>query len=477
MASVPGCRADVFLSYTSRDNQTASGDGWVTAFQTRLGIALSQELGEDAVIFRDGRSDGAEMLTPEVEFQLRHAATFIPILSPSYHRSAWWQLELQGFQEWVRQRESLRTGGRSRVIKVVRKPLEADVHKLGVLPDAPCYDFFQRDAASHFTYDVPLDSEPYTLLISRLAQEIKAVLVALSRDRTVYLGVAQPGLEEQRRKLERELVDREYRVLSADPAAPAPVPEAQLRESLAACGLSVHFAAPYGTSPPAARGETGLHQSEMRLAAELDVQRVVSAQETGSPEGSPQDLARLLDGDARPDRVDLLMNKTTQTLKETVLERLKGSAVPVPQTGPRVVYLICDRRDHPWLVENDARRVQGHLNALGLEVKVPLGDDAKPDEFSRDNRRKLKECDAVLIYWGDATQGWFDERLSELKQAQGWRRARRFDAKWAYLSNPPNPVKINYATLETDGLVRAFSHFAPELLEPFVQTVRGRAAK
>jgi hypothetical protein len=99
------------------------------------------------------------------------------------------------------------------------------------------------------------------------------------------------------------------------------------------------------------------------------------------------------------------------------------------------------------------------LLSLGFEVKVPLAEHDAPAEFSRDNRTKLKQCDAVLLYWGTARQAWFDQRLVELTQARGWRQGREFAALGAYVAEPENPVKQNYETRELDELIKQFDAF------------------
>src|SRR6185436_15684533 len=134
---------------------------------------------------------------------------------------------------------------------------------------------------------------------------------------------------------------------------------------------------------------------------------------------------------------------------------------PVDKAGSRKlvrIYLVCDRQDHPLLEENRARRLRDHLMSLGFEVKLPLADDDGA-QFSKDNRTKLKQCDAVLVYWGSARQGWFDRRLEELEQARGWRQGRAFAALGAYVAEPGGPVKENYETRELDELIKQFDSF------------------
>jgi hypothetical protein len=128
--------------------------------------------------------------------------------------------------------------------------------------------------------------------------------------------------------------------------------------------------------------------------------------------------------------------------------------------GPRKlvrVYLVCDRNDHPLLEPNRARILRDHLLTLGFEVKLPLADHDDA-QFSKDNRTKLKQCDAVLLYWGTSRQAWFEQRVGELEQARGWRRGKEFAALGAYVADPGGPIKENYETRELE-LIKQLDSF------------------
>jgi hypothetical protein len=151
----------------------------------------------------------------------------------------------------------------------------------------------------------------------------------------------------------------------------------------------------------------------------------------------------------------VLFDPPTSALKDTVLRTLEKPQDTSSQRLVRV-YLICELQDHPLLAANRARSLRNYLVQLGFEVKVPLAEGGGNAEFSRDNRKKLRTCDGVLLYWGGSRQGWFEERLIELTQALGWRRGKSFAASAAYVADPPNPVKENYETREVDELIKQF---------------------
>ena len=97
--------------------------------------------------------------------------------------------------------------------------------------------------------------------------------------------------------------------------------------------------------------------------------------------------------------------------------------------------------------------------------------------FSKDNRSKLKSCDGVMLYWGGSRQAWFEERLRELRKAEGWRGGRKaFASKGAYVAGPPTPVKEHFETREVQELIKQFAALDPgdERLARFIARLEQR---
>jgi hypothetical protein len=277
----------------------------------------------------------------------------------------------------------------------------------------------------------------------------------------------------------QELAGRQYRILeSPDGAADDQVRlGATVRES----ALSVLF---YDRTAPAVDPAGSAAARERRVAMGQQATQVVVVHEQPGTASHPWDE---LDASARGStRIEWLIEPQPHALYHTVLQMLEAqpsASAPGPDPAPPVepaahpdashvpvpaaadgagsrelirVYLVCDQRDHPLLECNRARKVRDYLLSLGYEVKLPLAEHDDASQFSRDNRTKLKQCDAVLLYWGTARQAWFDQRLGELTQARGWRQGRAFAALGAYVADPENPVKQNYETRELDELIKQF---------------------
>jgi hypothetical protein len=434
MAFVPGVANDVFISYSHIDNQApAGGVGWVTDFHQRLRIELEEELGARIQIWRDPRIGTADDFARDLDRQVRDSAVLLPVLSPGYRGSAWCEREAREFVTGTLRTGDLWVDTKCRLIKVSKRP--ADVN---LVPETGSCMFFETDAESGHVYELDGGSEKYNRLLTKVAHEIALVLSALRKARSVFLGTASDEQAEQRERIKRELEARAYRVLTTRADDALEIVHAAVRE----CSLSVLFA---GVSTAPDDNGAARATDERTVASAEGARQVVVTH-------PHHDFGKI----GENPNVEWLIDPPPHTLNHTVLEMLKR---PDESGGTQRlvrVYLICDRADHPLLEANRARKLRDHLLQLGFEVKTPLAEDSEAAEFSRDNRSKLKQCDGVLLYWGTARQSWFEERLRELLQARGWRRGRNFSAAAAFVSDPENPVKLNYETRELDELIKQF---------------------
>jgi hypothetical protein len=437
MGYVPGFANDIFISYSHIDNQALEGTaGWVTEFHQLLQIEVEEVLGDRIHIWRDARIGPADDFSRDLDRQVRDSAMLLAVLSPGYRGSAWCEREAKGFVSGAHREGDLWVGTKCRVIKIVKRPAEVNL-----LPETGALEFFEMDQASGRPYELEPRSRAFNRLLSDLALEIGDVLRAMRRSRSVFLGHASPPLAMQRDRVKRELQARDYRVVTA---ARSSAGEAQdvVRNAIQECSLAVLFDS-HGEGEVEGPADA-LARDERAVATEEGARQLVVLR-------GQQSLG--IDHDVN---VELMPDPSQHALNHTMLQMLQApEAARTPKRLVRV-YLVCDRQDHPLLQPNRARDLRDFLMQCGLEVKMPLAEESEAAEFSRDNRSKLKQCDAVLLYWGSARQSWFDQRLAELMQARGWRRGREFVAVAAYIADPENPVKKNYQTREVDELIKQF---------------------
>src|SRR5262245_53313447 len=469
MAYVPGFSNDIFISYSHLDDHAVDGRGWVSDFHQRLQIEIEEELGASVQIWRDARIGPADDFSRDLDRQVRASALLLAILSPGYLNSQWYHWELRGFAG-VRRTGDLWVGTKCRAIKIVKRPV--DRSRLRVLSETGVVEFFEKDATTGRAYELDATSERYKRSLTDLAQELGIILRAMRRARSVFLGAASATLRGQRDRVREELDVRGYRVLSL-PEGTTDDPRGVVRAAVTESSLAVLF---YDrTVQPSKDPAEALAAAERSVTMEERARHVLVVRgHPGVASPTPNAAA------AVPSNGEWLVEPPTHTLYQTVLQMMgtpmeatpaSPTFEPVATTAPAAmpdaarsqrlvrVYLGCDRKDHPLLLSNRARNLRDHLLALGFEVRVPLAEDADAGEFSRDNRKKLQQCDGVLVYWGTARQAWFDERLGELTQARGWRHGREFAAIGAYVADPRSPVKQNYETREVDELIKQFDAF------------------
>ncbi|MGH8480466.1 MAG: toll/interleukin-1 receptor domain-containing protein [Gammaproteobacteria bacterium] len=485
MGYLPGFDNDVFISYTHKDNYGPGAQpdtGWVTRFHLDLQQRLSELLGVDARIWRDKKLRGSDDFSAEIFAQLKGSAVFIPILSPGYLRSSWCQNELEEFQKAALQSGGFEIGKVVRAVKVVKPPLAQGQHR-NILSRCLGYEFFVQQPDSIYFDALGSDGKDYEQGLSRLAQDIAHILrtiesapPAKTSRATVYLAESSSDLKVERQRVLDELLAQGYRAL---PEAPLPehvsdirhVVEAALQQS----ALAIHLTGPrYGKRPEGT--DESIVALQYELARRGGLRRVVwvatKPEDTEAPQAAFLEALRT----GLDQHVDLLEHKTIEDLKDVILARLAPRA---PEAVPLVegddlcrIYLICDQEDNPLdSPTRPALALRDFLFDAGFEVKLPVAGKTAAKSRQKDNRRKLEECDAVVLSWGLARQTWVEEQLSELKKALGWRRARPFSAKAIYVTAPEADEKRIYRTREA-RVIAQFGHFAPEPIAPFLEDLR-----
>jgi hypothetical protein len=167
------------------------------------------------------------------------------------------------------------------------------------------------------------------------------------------------------------------------------------------------------------------------------------------------------------------LQTSIEDLKLRVLEKLKPPAkAVVPQqptdeaNGVKQVYLICDNRD-----AGDVKPIDDYLYEQGFEVinsaVISEGADA-----ALAHRESMVNCDAALIYYGNANQMWLRSKLWDLQKAKGWGRTSPLSAKAVYVTGPQTTEKQCFRTHEVPLVIQNFGGFTPDALQPFVRAVR-----
>jgi hypothetical protein len=109
-------------------------------------------------------------------------------------------------------------------------------------------------------------------------------------------------------------------------------------------------------------------------------------------------------------------------------------------------------------------------------VLLPLIDDEGTDdsegfEIHKDN---LAQCDAVLIYYGNANQVWFDYKRRDLKKMVGLDRKSLLAAEAVYVASPKTAHKQLFNSPDT-LVIKNFADFSPAALDSFLARVQTAA--
>jgi hypothetical protein len=490
MAFVNRFQNDVFISYTHRDNLSVAGpeDGWVSRLHAYLANRLTQLLGQEALVWRDKKLGGMDTFDTAIAGQLKSSAILLIVVSPGYDRSEWCRKERDAFSSEGR----LAVGHRQRISKVVKTPLSDDGHRK-VVAEALGYDFFVQPKDSSRFREYEPGSLEFRDTIDNLAQDCAAVLREMrgqqftsdSGKGAVYLALTTQDQNDDRERLANELRARGYAVRPDRSALPEDVDVVRtwLHDIILGARLAVHLLGHRSSRIPEG-GQQSLGEMEYAVARELGLPQVVriprATWRRGENGGAPDTsvdlrqrafLDQVLDEPAGRN-LELLEDKPLEELREVVLDRLRPPPATLPRSEDRwCVYIVCDRDDHPYEgeAERQSLKLVHFLSKQGIEVKVPL--TGRSRGVRQDNEDKLRLADGVLLFWGAASEGWFEERLRELTRRARALRPAPFVSQAAYLTQPPTKWKERYETHELP-LIRHFDEFDPSVLEPFLEPLR-----
>ncbi|MEM9119839.1 MAG: hypothetical protein AAGD09_18435 [Cyanobacteria bacterium P01_F01_bin.56] len=484
---------DIFISFTHIDNQSLNPDedGWISVFHKALEIRLSELRGKKPRIWRDRKLQGNDYLDDAIFDTLTQAALLISIFSPGYLKSDWCMAELQRFCQAANSSGGLRVGDtKARLFKVIKTHLPLEEHPpnvAGVLG----YDFFEFDDAGrpqefNRVYGSEQGRKFYAKL-NDLACDIHQTLKILdaqpgqpllspplsgegSVDRKViYLAATTPDLQEDRDRIRRELEQAGHRVLPEQPLPSEPGPFTQaICEALAQAQLSVHLLSPHSSQLPL--GQLPTHEQSYRewVTARTRDQVTLAAQ---CGQGR-SDFSRVLWLPPDPDAVisDAFITElqsdpdfirtNLEALKDLIHTRLTQPVTPafeLPSDGRVQVYFDCDDSDldnpaleplYEWLSEHFAVVLSGDQSTLSRSEAV------------------IQQCEAVLIYYGEASALWLRRRLNALKKSL-YGRPKPLLAQAVYVADP---AKQKFSAPEV-LMIPGYQGFQPTLLAEFVASL------
>jgi hypothetical protein len=499
MGGRPSFEKHVFISYAHIDNQPLTPDklGWVSNFHKSLEAMLSMRLGRHAEIWRDFKLSGNDIFANEIVAQFPKTALLISVLTPRYIESDWCTREVREFCDAAGRSGGVVMETRSRVLKVIKTPVDSERNLPPIMNDVLGYPFYIFDDQG-----TPLELDPaygqemgpkYNLKVAKLAwdisQQLKKLSASSSGDETnaapvssnsvIYLAECSWEHRQAREALEADLrlhghpilPDRE---LPRDEAAYV----AEVARLLERATLSIHMVGTsYGAVPdgPTQKSVVVL-QNELAIARarSAGLRRVIWLPEgTASQHPEQQRFIESLHKDADAQFAADLMIGDIEALKGAVHGALEALREPKPPASPResgtpgsrLVYIVCDERDRKAAIP-----LRKFLKSKGLDVQIPLfeGDAAT---VRRDNQDLLTRCDAVIVFYGIGDESWKRTVENDLRKMQGYRGDTSAPARLTYLAEPVTNDKKDEIDMGEPNVINGLGGFSEAAMQPLLETL------
>ena len=468
---------DIFISYAHIDDEALiEGEkGWITEFHRALEVRLSQLLGERPNIWRDSRLDGNHVFSNEIISQFPKVALLVSILTPRYVKSEWCVKEVLEFKKASDQNIGVEINNKSRIFKVIKTPVELEQHPK-VIQGLLGYDFFKIDKDTNRVkeFSKVFGSENQQLYWSRLddiAHDIAALLkemkssenihsITKEKGSKVYLAESSFDKKEHRDSIKRWLMDNNYTVLP-NQNLPLVVDEYtdEVTATMSECELSIHIVGSgYGLVLEGTSDSKSVIQNKIgsKLSTEKQLKRIIwSPPETvGSDQRQIDFLENIKVNPEFQEGADYLITPLEDLKfaikdkmikkKEKSTENLSPEASSNDVITPTQVYLICDEADLEQIIP-----VEDYLFDRGFEVIIPVF-EGKQSELRADHQENMKNCDAVLIYFGAGSDLWVRTKVRDLMKISGYGRTKPLNMKAMLLAEPKTRSKTRYRTQDME---------------------------
>ncbi len=495
----------VFISYAHIDNEplTPNQQGWISRFHASLSAMLSMRLGRKAEIWRDVKLTGNDIFADEIIQQFPKTALLVSVLTPRYVESEWCTREVKEFCKTAETTGGILVDNKSRVLKVIKIPVESENALPDVMKMALGYPFFIFDEQQ-----TPLELDPaygedfnqkFNLKMAKLAFDVAELIKKMD-------VMAAAGPDPQRgviaekpsvfvadcsgdRREDREAVISDLRLHGYPTLADVQLPtdEASFIGELAAvlgrCKLSVHIiGGGYGAVPdgPSEKSVTVL---ENELAIEyckiFGLKRIIWLPSGTKASSSRQQefIDQLLNNPESQRGADLITGDVEElkAAVHTALKKLETPPPPAPvlqepgEPGSKLVYIVCDERDRKATIP-----LRKFLKGQGIDSSVPAfeGDAASVRQSNQD---MLAACDAVVVFYGAGDDAWKRSVDAEIRKSPGYRSGKPLLTPFTCLAEPATGDKTDLVDLEEPRLINCLQGFSDAAMTEFITALAGKA--
>lgn len=498
---------DVFLSFAGPDDASVmpGEPGWVTGFRTALGAFAQQILGRPLTLCTADEADAG--IGPI------GSATFVAILSPGYLQAPERLADLAAFADAAAIAAGPAGGGERRIFKVVKTPVKPD-ESPGPLKACLEYAFFDLDettgAAREFRAELgPEAKQRFLSKTYELAQDLCALIGQLQAEapadeakpvesapvpdtpapdtpasangdgrRTIYLAQTASDLREARGLVRGELLQLGHEVL---PDQDLPLDAAGLRDvvedAVERCDLAIHLiGSSYGIVPEGASESIVALQCQVTGAHGQLARLIWIAPDSEPADERQREFTATLENESVARRTTDLLREPLEALKTAIrdtLAKLEKSERTPRTSGDQVyVYLICDEKDY-----RATKPLEDFLRATGFEVWVPPF-EGEASEIREVHKQHLLDCDANIVFYGEASDTWFQMKLIDWRKVVGWGRSGAMLARAVYVAPPLEGRDPKRRLRVPDAvMIENFDAFSQDSLKPFLDEIQRRKAE
>lgn len=466
MAYIPGFTHDIFVSYAHVDNQPLFGaeKGWVTTLVDNLRILLAEKLGRsDAYsLWMDPKLSGNAPLTPAILEALEGSANLLMILSPGYLSSEWCLREKETFLKRFQGQNQLMR----QIFLVERLPVPVE-QRPAELQDLLGYRFWANDADGRpRTLGVPKPNphteQRYFNLLDDLSRDLEnelqrnqqarqrtASAIAITSNHqelaittaTVYLAEVTDDLDEPYEELKRYLEQAGLKILpnSYYPRDPDTFQQA-VDADLSQCQLFVQLLSPLPGRKP-------------RGFVRLQYERALALGKTLLQWRDPELFLDLVTDHEQRQLLnsDKVLATTLEEFKREVRKRALSKPPPVPlkpvTDSNALVFLHAETVDMEL-----ANNIGEALSRQGIWQALPPA-DGSPAEVREEIEQYLRECDGLILVYGQVGANWVRNQLVNYRKV--WRDRERPLQSLAIYQGPPlvkNPLNFTIPNMQVlDG--------------------------
>ncbi len=484
---------DIFISYAHDDN-LPDDKGWVSDFHKLLEGRIRVIQGGKPNIWRDPVLSGVgNTLTDELKEKVQQSCFLLSVVSPCYVNSDWCEKERRTFIE------NYGEEGVKRIIKIDKLPLAESLSLPTELEEKFSYRFYSIDDDTEIAEEICMGDDKssdlkFKKLINQLATHIAKELSIqkgtkpqddVSRDNTIYLAETSTDMEENWDELRSELLKRGYNVIPDKPLSRVyDVLNKSVHEYLENSFLSIHIVGDsYGLVPENA--DKSIIELQFQIASghceKKEIDSIVwmpqGLDTSDDKQVNFEKNKSFLENIERDEFISDVVINTIEEFKTEVNDKISSllkKDAPVSDSGTEskifYIYLLCSESD---LNSDQLAKETNHINEIknllfrsGYEVLMPNYSESvsETEEIHKEN---LEDCDAVLIYFGEADLKWNHDRLRQLRKQPDLGSPEPLSAKGIYVESALETPATHAATV-----LNSRSSFSEDCLSGFLKALQ-----